>query len=80
MLVLVRVDSLGDFERELACLRVDVVRMSVDDLMARGWFYTTCLAEARELGDDLDVITKFEILIDVVNRELVHRGVDISFF
>lgn len=69
------------FERKLACLRANVVKMSIDELMREGWLYATTLARLRILSDigagekrDIEVAEGFKILLDVVNRELARRG------
>lgn len=75
------------FKRELDCLTVNVVSMSLDELMQRGWSYVNTLAQLRLLNDigsgeprDQEVVEGVKILMEVVNRELARRGHSVSFF
>jgi len=76
------------FERTLACLRRDVVNMSLKELMEEGMSFALTLARIKILRDigadekrDLEVAEGFKLLLEVVNSELAHRGLEsISVF
>ena len=69
---------LATFEGDLARLRVDVATLSVEDLQSLGEFYCYYSVMAVDVGE-LDTCRKFEVLLDVVNRELARRGSGVSF-